>query len=804
MTRAADAADAADLTLEEQISLLSGRNQWQTRDLPTHGVPAIHLSDGPHGMRMQPDVGDHLGLGGSHPSTCFPTAVTLASSWSDELLREVGRAVADEARALGVGVVLGPGLNIKRHPLCGRNFEYLSEDPLLAGRLAAAMVEGVQERGVAACPKHFAVNNQEGHRFVVDAVVDERSLREIYLSAFEHVVRHARPLTIMASYNRVNGPHATSDRRLLTEILRDEWGFGGLVMSDWGATADRVAGVRAGMDLEMPSSGGSWDRAVREAVRSGVLEADAVRVCAQRVLDLAATVPAATGVDQAAMDALAGPHDELARRAAADGTVLLTNDGVLPLRPGARVALVGGFAEQPRYQGHGSSHVRPTTVTTALEALREKGFEVTVARGYDPMNPVDDAVLIAEAVATARAADVAVVMVGLPGSYESEGFDRDHLDLPPQHDALVRVVAAAQPRTVVALSNGSPVLLPWRDDVAAILESYLGGQASGGALADVLAGDREPGGRLAETFPVGLDQVAADPFFPGHPHQVEYREGLAVGYRQLGAGADETEGEAPHYPFGHGLGYTTVDWSDATLDRGEIAEGDGLTVRVTLTNTGERAGSDVVQVYLRDETGVVLRPHRWLAGYAKVRLEPGESAEVVVEVAPRAFAFWDPGAGTWRTPKGAWVLEVARSSAEVVASLPVTTTDGVTQAPEGVETAGVPLVAAADDAFAARLGRPVPTPAPLTPFTRESTIGQLAVHPLGWAFREIVKKVTPVDDEIAADPDAVLMIERSIEELPLRSAVLLSGGALRWAVVDGLLATINRTRFLARLTRRPR
>lgn len=778
---------AGDLSLEEQVALLSGQNQWQTRAIPGKGVPAVHLSDGPHGLRMQPDVGDHLGLSQSVPATCFPTAVTLASSWDEDLLEEVGRALGDEAAALGVAVVLGPGLNIKRHPLCGRNFEYLSEDPLLSGRLAAAMVKGVQHDSVGACLKHFAVNNQEGHRFVVDAVVDGRTLREIYLAGFEHAVTEAAPRTVMAAYNRVNGPHATAHRELLTEILRAEWGFDGLVMSDWGATADRVAGVRAGMDLEMPGSGQGYDADVLAAVRSGELDAADVRTSAQRVLDLVRVSPA-PGVDQIRLDALVDDHDDhdaLARRAAAEGTVLLTNDGVLPLRPVARVAVVGAFAEQPRYQGHGSSHVTPTRVTTALDAFRARGLEVAYAPGYDVADPVPDARRIAEAVAAARDADVAVVLVGLPGSYESEGFDRDHLRLPAQHDELVRAVAAANPRTVVALSNGSPVLMPWRDDVAAVLECYLGGQAGGAALVDVLLGDVEPGGRLAETFPARLEDVAADPWFPGDPHQVEYREGLFVGYRH-----HTSAGLEPLFPFGHGLGYATFAWDGADLDRSELVAGDSLTVSVDVTCTGERAGSEVVQVYLHDRTAVVLRPRRWLAGYAKVRLAPGETRRVEVTVPRRSFAFWDTSTRSWAVPKGDYEVEVGRSSTDIVTTLPVRVAEGVASAPEGPDVAPV---AAADADFARRLGRPVPAPAASTPFSRESTLGEISTHPLGRAFVAVVRRLTPVDEETKQDRDAMLMVERSLVELPLRAAVLFSGGALSWRVVDGLVALLNAT-----------
>jgi beta-glucosidase len=770
---------ARDLSLAQQVALLSGGDFWRTRALPEAGVGACVLSDGPHGLRFQPASGDNLGTAGSEPSTCFPTAVTMASTWDEALVAEVAGAVAVEALALGVDVVLGPGLNIKRHPLCGRNFEYFSEDPLLSGRLAAASVRGLQDRGVGACLKHFAVNNQEGHRFLVDAVVDERTLREIYLAGFEHAVRTSRPWTVMAAYNQVNGAYATENRRLLADLLRGEWGFDGLVMSDWAATADRVAAVAAGMDLEMPSSHGLSDGEVLAAVGAGRLPAALVTASAQRVLDLVArsaksgprpTIP----VDE---------HDALARRAAAQGTVLLTNDGLLPLTPGASVAVIGAFADQPRYQGAGSSLVNPLRVSTALDEFRRRGAEVSYAAGYDPKRSDRDDALIAAAVEAAAGAEVAVVLVGLPGADEGEGYDRTHLDLPAQHNALVAAVAAANPRTVVALSNGAPVLLPWKDAPAAILESYLGGQAAGAALVDVLYGDVEPGGRLAETFPAALADVAADPYFPGDPHQVEYREGLFVGYRH-----HTTAGLEPLFAFGHGLGYTTFRWDAVAVDRTTVDAGDAVTVSLTVTNVGERAGSDVVQVYLSDHSGVVLRPRRELAGFAKVRLAAGASETVTIELPARAFAFYDVEAADWRIPAGAFTVEVARSSVDIVETLTVQVKGGVDRAPEGPDT---PPIAATGDQFATRLGRPVPRPRPVRPFTRQSSLGELRLTRTGRLLNAVLWRIAPFDEETKADEIAMRTYKRALDELPLRGAAIYSEGKLPWSTVDILLDVMN-------------
>ena len=766
---------ATDLTSDEQIGLLSGVDFWHTRPLPVHDLPPATLSDGPLGIRLQRESADHLGVGDSHPATCFPSAVTLASSWDLDLAREVAVALGAEASQLGVDVVLGPGLNIKRNPLGGRNFEYFSEDPFISGRFAAAVVDGLQSVGVGACLKHYAVNNQEYYRFVVDVVVDERTLREIYLSGFEYAVKRGKPWTVMASYNSVDGELASQNRRLLTQILRDEWGFDGVVMSDWGAVYERDVGITAGMDLEMPGGHSLSDNDIQDALASGQLTDRQVETSAQRVLDLLARVQ---GNEVGSVEP---DHDELCRRAAAAGTVLLRNDDTLPLDRRASIALIGGLAEVPRFQGAGSSLVNPTRVTTVRDAFADAGVEVTYAEGYDPVTSTSSAAQLDDAARIAASADVAAVMVGLPPAYESEGFDRDTLSPPAAHDELVSAVAQANPRTVVVLSNGAPVTMPWRDEVAAIVEGYLGGQASGAAVVDVLLGDAEPGGRLAETFPERLEDVASTPWFPGRPRQVEYREGLFVGYRHHVSG-----GPAPAFPFGHGLGYTTFDWSDPQLSSPSIRRGQALTVSITVTNTGTRAGSEVVQIYRRDLTGVVLRPERELAGFAKVHLEVGGSRRVDVEVPARSFEFWDVRTDEWRCPTGRFELVAARSSADhgLTLSLQV---DG--DATDSADPPSGPALTASDVDFAARLGRSIPAPRPTRPFDRDSTFAEIATTPAGRAFRAICWRATIAGTELS-DADRP-MVERNFAELPLRAAARFGDGKLSWRTIDLVLRLCN-------------
>jgi beta-glucosidase len=651
----ADRVGVDDLPLERKAALLSGRDFWSTEPVEEAGLPSVVLTDGPHGVRRQRAGFDEIGLLESLPATCFPPAVAVGSSWDPAVAERIGEAIGREARALGVHVALGPGVNIKRSPLCGRNFEYYSEDPLLAGVLGAAHVRGQQSQGVGASVKHFAANNQETERMQVSADVDERTLREIYLPAFERVVTEAQPATVMCSYNRINGVYASQNRWLLTDVLRGEWGFTGAVVSDWGAVMDRGAALAAGLDLQMPGDRGAGNREVVAAVRDGALDEALVDESARRVAALAelATGPA-EGFDAEA-------HHALARELAAGCAVLLKNDaGVLPLRRDARIAVVGEFARSPRYQGGGSSRVNATRVESALDAVRELAPGATFAPGFALDGTGDAAALREEAVRIAGDAEVTVVFAGLADADESEGFDRETLALPAVQVELIRAVAAVGARTVVVLSSGGVVSLEgWHDDVDAVLAGFLLGQAGGGALADLLFGVANPSGHLAETIPLRLEDTPAYLNFPGEQGHVRYGEGVMVGYRSY-----ETLGRPVRYPFGHGLSYTTFETSGLRV---EATGADTATVSVTVTNTGARAGRHVVQVYVATGAGPVRRPARELRAFAKVALEPGEARAVSLELGRRAFAYWDVREGGWVVAPGEYTVQIGRSAADVVA-----------------------------------------------------------------------------------------------------------------------------------------
>ncbi|MEV6041490.1 glycoside hydrolase family 3 C-terminal domain-containing protein [Nonomuraea sp. NPDC052116] len=647
------------LTLEEKARLVSGASFWTTAEVPHAGVPAALLTDGPHGVRLQRAGVDHLGLADSMPATAFPTAAALGSSWDDGLLREVGEALAVEARALGVDVLLGPGVNMKRSPLCGRNFEYFAEDPLLAGVMGAAWVAGLQSRGVGASVKHFAANNQETDRMRVSAEVDERTLREIYLRAFEHVVREARPATIMCSYNRVNGVYASENPWLLTTVLREEWGFDGYVVSDWGAVHDPVAAVRSGLDLEMPGTGGRSAAAIVAAVRAGELSEEVLDVAVERLVGTHDRLRRGRAEAEPDFDA----HHALARRVAAECAVLLKNDGdLLPLDPesGGPIAVLGEFARTPRYQGAGSSLINPTRLDDALTAIRAAtSREVAFAPGFR-LDGTPDAVLLAEAVEAARGAAAVLLFLGEPSEAESEGFDREDLDLPEAQLQLLEAVAAVNPSVAVVLSNGGVVLTgPLTEHAAALLEMWLAGQAGGGAAADLIFGHADPSGRLAETVPHRLSDTPAHVNWPGSEGQVLYGERLYIGYRWY----DRT-GRDVAFPFGFGLSYTTFAYSDLAVHVPDPARPEAR-VEVTVTNTGTREGAEVVQVYVSDPVADVDRPERELRGFRKVRLAPGESARVVIELDARAFSYWSTRHGQWVAEPGEYGVHVGSSSRDL-------------------------------------------------------------------------------------------------------------------------------------------
>jgi beta-glucosidase len=645
----------AALTLDEKAALVVGAGFWHTAAIGRAGIRSITITDGPHGVRKPRDGGDAIGIGDSVPATCFPPAAGLASSWNPRLLQRVGAAIGDEARTQGVAVVLGPGVNIKRSPLCGRNFEYFSEDPLLSGELGAAWVRGLQSRGVGASLKHFAANNQETNRMTVSVEVDERTLREIYLPAFERVVTAEQPWTIMCSYNRVNGVPASENHWLLTQVLRQEWGFQGLVISDWGAVDRRVPALEAGLDLEMPGPQRDSTGAIVAAVRSGDLDEEVLDTAAARVLALVDKAPRPPREH----------HDPaghaLAREAAIESIVLLRNEGaLLPLQTSQAIGVIGEFARTPRFQAAGSSQVTPTRVDTALDAISAIA-PTEFAAGYALGRGVDPAPLIAEAVAVAQRSDAVLLFVGLPEGDESEGYDREHLNLPSAHLQLIAAVAEVNPRTVVVLSNGGVVSLePWHDSVPVVVESWLLGQAGGSALAAVLFGSAAPSGRLAESIPMRLQDTPSFLNFPGENDVVRYGEGIFVGYRYY-----ETAEVAVRYPFGHGLTYTSFAYTAFEVAR------DGSRAAVTVTNTGARAGADVPQLFVSAPRDRLAVPRRELKGFDKVVLEAGESRRVEFVLDRRSYSHWDVRSSSWVVAGGDYVVEVGRSAHDIVASATV-------------------------------------------------------------------------------------------------------------------------------------
>ncbi|MDN5571684.1 MAG: glycoside hydrolase family 3 C-terminal domain-containing protein [Propionibacteriaceae bacterium] len=653
----------SDVPVTRKIALTGGLDFWNTHPVPEADLPKIQVSDGPHGLRKQDTEGasDHVGLGGSAPATCFPPAVGLASTWNRELVGKVGAALGDEAKALGVGVLLGPGMNIKRDPRCGRNFEYFSEDPHVAGELATAFIKGVQGQGVGTSPKHFAANNQETDRLRRDSQVDERPLRDIYLDAFRKVVTQAQPWTIMCSYNKLNGTQVSNHHWLLTEVLKDEWGFEGLVVSDWGAVIDRVAALKAGLDLEMPANP-AQEAAVVAALEAGEIDEATIDGAYERVARIVRKA-AATLADARDSFDVEG-HHALGRRAAEQAIVLLANDGLLPLAKDADVVVIGEFARTPRYQGAGSSRVNPTRVDNTLDRINElAGHEVPFAPGFttQPKQELPENAH-AEAVELAKGAGTVLMFLGLGESHESEGYDRDDIDLPAEQLALLEDVLAINENVVVVLSNGSSVALPFRDRVRAIVEGWLLGQAGGPALADVLYGEVNPSGKLTETIPERLEDVPSYFNFPGDVTGVRYGEGLFVGYR----GYDKAHHEVA-YPFGHGLSYTTFEYADVAA----TASGNDVSVSVTVTNTGEREGREVVQVYVSKPTSGVVRVPRELKAFEAVTLAPGASETLTLEIPADELAYWEVRDQAYVVEGGEYVVEVGSSSRDLRGSATV-------------------------------------------------------------------------------------------------------------------------------------
>lgn len=749
----------AEMTLEEKASLCSGLNFWRTKPLERLGIPSIMMTDGPHGLRKQQGgSGDHLGIGDSVPSTCFPSGSALAASWDVDLIEKIGAAIGEESQAEDVQIVLGPALNIKRSPLCGRNFEYFSEDPYLSAEIAASHIRGVQSQGVGTSPKHYAVNNQEHRRMSVDAIVDERTLREIYLAGFEGAVKQSQPWTFMAAYNKINGTYATEHPYLLTDILRDEWGFDGFVVSDWGAVNERVSALAAGMELDMPGNGGYSDQKIVAAVREGALAIEVLDKAVERLLTIIFK-----SIDNRKENAVFDQveHHRLARKSASECMVLLKNDeNILPLKSQRRIAVIGEMAAKPRFQGGGSSHIVPTKLDVPLDELRAlSGTQVewTYAQGYELDKDNWNQTLADEAVAAAEKADVVVVFAGLPDRYESEGYDRKHMRLPDNHNRLIEAIAEAQPNVVVVLSNGSPVEMPWIDRSKAVLEAYLGGQAAGGAIADLLMGVINPSGKLAETFPLDVRNNPSHFNFPGDGDEVVYREGLLVGYRYY-----DTKAIHPLFSFGHGLSYTKFEYCAIELEKHEISDLEKARVRVNVKNKGQLAGKEVVQLYVKDVSSSIARPEKELKGFKKVHLEPGEEKTIEFVLDKRSFAYYNTELKDWHVETGDFEILIGGSS-DRMALMTVLKVNSAVKPPKV--------------------------------FTRNSTVGDLMANPVGEQIvRSMMQSTLQMDateKQPVMDESHQEMMDAVMGSMPLRSLINFSQGALTEEILDGILKQVN-------------
>ena len=739
----------SEMTVEEKASLCSGLTAWETKPIERLGVPSIMMTDGPHGLRKQDKQQDHLGLFASMPATCFPAACATASSFDEELIGEMGKAIAVECINEDVSIVLGPGTNIKRSPLCGRNFEYFSEDPHLSAKMSKAHINGVQGLGVGTSLKHYVANEQETLRMSISSEVDERTLREIYLAAFEEPVKEAQPTTVMCSYNRVNGEFASQHEYILTKILRDEWGFKGYVVSDWGAVVDRVKGLAAGLDLQMPATGGRHDAMLVEAVKKGELSEALLDKAVERILKVTFDTVITEEMKQKHPRDFE-KHNELARKIAGECIVLLKNEKeVLPLGMEKKIAFVGEFFEKPRFQGGGSSHINAYKITSAKE---EMGIfaNASYAKGFNIDSDETDETLLAEAVKLAKEKDVCVVFAGLPDRHESEGYDRKHLSLPKNQNELIAKLCEAQPNTVVVLHNGSPVEMPWVNDVQGIVEAYLGGQATGAAVMDVLSGTVNPSGKLAETFPLKLADNPAHLSFPGNRDKVEYKEGVFVGYRYY----DKKEMPVL-FPFGFGLSYTTFEYSGLEVDKENVVDTDVVKVKVKIKNTGKVAGKEIVQLYVKPLSSREMRPLKELKGFKKVELAPGEEKTVEFELGKRSFAFYDVEQNDWRVEAGEYKIKVGASSRDLRLAKKISVTPSVPYK---------------------------------RPITLNTPVAEVMEDPKGAAFVQKLRENSPMAKRAEQNPDQpnpmAEMFAAIIKEMPIRAMGMFSGAAITQEMLD--------------------
>ena len=778
------------LTLEEKASLCSGETFWLTKEIEGK-VPAVWMSDGPHGLRKEKQSAGTNVMKPAETATCFPTAVTTGSSWDVELLEEVGNAIAEEAQALSVTTVLGPGINIKRSPLCGRNFEYISEDPFLAGKLGGAIVHGIQKNGIGVSVKHFCANNQEHIRMCIDTIVDERALREIYLAAFEDIVKNENPSTIMSSYNRVNGTYMAENKRLLTDVLRNEWGYKGIVVSDWGAINDRVDGVKAGNDLEMPGNKGMNDRNIIKAVKEGRLTEEELDKVVYRMIKFAIECKANEKSGEIDFD----KHHAVARKAAGQSAVLLKNNGALPLKGTESVAVIGKLAEVIRYQGSGSSHINCPKTVSFTEALTASGKKYEYAEGYSLKGNGYKENLVKEACDLAKGKDVVIAFIGLTDAYESEGFDRKHMEMPLGHVKLVEELVKVNPNVVVVLNGGSPVVLgDWLDSANGLLNLYLGGQAGGEAAMDIIYGDVNPSGKLAETYPIANEDSLASKYFPMGPRSVEHRESIFVGYRYFDTAEKEVK-----FPFGYGLSYTNFEYSDLKV-AGSYAEGDELEVSFKVKNVGDVDGAEVAQVYVSAPESTIYKAQKELKGFKKVFLKAGEEKEITLTLNARSFAYYNVDIKDWHVESGEYKVLVGASSRDIklTASVNVTSANPEAVAPNYKDVAPCyynlkNATEVTEDEFKAVYGLELPGNVPFKKgeLTINNSISQLTCS----GFGKFLYKVMVFGSKIVAigteNPD---MITQSVKDMPLRSFSGFTGGIVSQMSVDGILGLCNGTK----------
>lgn len=776
------------MTLEEKASLCSGADFWHTKGIQRLGLPSFMITDGPHGLRKQVEQADHLGINNSVPATCFPAAASTACSFDRLLLKQIGIALGEECREEEVAVILGPGLSIKRSPLCGRNFEYFSEDPYLTGELGAAYIEGVQSQNVGVSMKHFALNNQEKRRMTEESVCDMRAIREIYLAGFERAVKKAHPWTVMSSYVRIHGEFASDNHWLLTEVLRNEWGHDGIVVSDWGGTNDRVRAIAAGMDLEMPSLSRISDHRVVQAVKAGVLTMDQLDACAARVTELILK-----SMQRQPLSGSKPAHHDLAKRAERESAVLLKNEGgLLPGKVSQSAAVIGVFAKSPRYQGAGSSKINPTHLDNAYDEFIRLGVSFDYAPGYNATTDVPDEALIVEACRVSAGKDIVYIFAGLPDYYESEGFDRDKMIMPENHSRLIEAVAKVNPNVVVVLSGGSVIDMAWEGSAKAILMGYLSGQAGASALCELLLGYANPSGKLAETWPLHLEDNPSYAYFPGYEQSVEYRESIYVGYRYYDAA-----GKAVRYPFGYGLSYTSFAYANLRVS-GDVQS--GITVKADITNTGERPGAEIAQLYITPPESRIYKAPQELKGFEKVVLQPGETKTIEYTLDRRAFAFYDVNAQDWRVENGEYEVRVGTSSRDIRLTGKVVAVNADafnTPVPDYHQSAfcyydlsnGIANVP--DEAFIAVYGSPLP---PLArrrgdPFTINSTMTDIQEKWIGRMLFQLIKKQTAT--MFGDDAEMRRMADGVMADAPLRILMVSGKGQVTPDMLDGLADLLN-------------